>query len=106
MPNTSLTVGDIQEIIRFRNYRLSLHAIERIARRRISVSDIEEALLSNGAEIIENYPNDPRGPSCLVLGFLANAIPLHIQCTYPPSVVIVTAYGPSPEEWRNWRVRT
>ena len=80
MPMTSSTLEEIQNSIRFRNYRLSLHAIERMARRRISVSDIEEALLSNGAEIIENYQNDPRGPSCLVLGFLANTIPS--RCIY------------------------
>lgn len=35
----------------------------------ITLQDMEEALVSEEAEIIEDYPNDPRGHSCLILGF-------------------------------------
>ena len=106
MSNTSPTIGEIQESIRSRNYHFTLHAIDRITQRHITGDDVMVALLSDQAEIIENYPNDPRGPSCLILGFGVHETPMHVQCSYPPSVVIVTAYEPRPEEWRNWRERT
>ncbi|MBI4298691.1 MAG: DUF4258 domain-containing protein [Chloroflexi bacterium] len=71
----------------------------------VSVREVEEAILSGGAEVIENYPEDTRSPSCLVLGLTRGGRPLHIQCTYPPNVAIITAYEPKPEEWIDWRVR-
>ena len=73
--------------------------------RDISVRNLEEALLSVEAEVIEDYPEDPRGPSCLILGFTSDGRPWHIQCTYPPNVAVVTAYEPRPEEWVGWRRR-
>jgi len=50
-------------------------------------------------EIIECYPEDKYGPSCLVLGKCTRKI-LHIQCSLEP-VWIITAYDPtlSPEKW-------
>lgn len=35
--------------------------------------------------IIEDYPDDKYGPSCLILGFTLAGRPLHSQCSYPPS---------------------
>lgn len=88
---------------------MTLHAATRTTIRHISVKDVESAILSDGTEIIERYPNDPRGPSLLMLGFVGNETPLHIQYTYPhtypPSMAIITVYEPRSEEWRNWRVR-
>ena len=61
--------------------------------------------------MIEEYPNDPRGPSCLVLGF-AGKRPIHSVCavkTDPEEVLIVTVYDPSkrPEKWTaDYRRRT
>lgn len=88
-----------------RDYRITLHAARRMVQRHISVKEIEEAVLSAGAEVVEDYLDDPRSPSCLILGTTGNSRPLHIQCTYPPYVSVVTAYEPRPEEWSNFRVR-
>ena len=44
----------------------------------IQIEDLEEALRS--CEVIEDYPNDPRGASCLVLGF-SKQRPLHAVCS-------------------------
>ncbi|MCH8226066.1 MAG: DUF4258 domain-containing protein [Chloroflexi bacterium] len=96
---------EIQDRVRAGDYRVTLHAADRSIQRHISVSDIEGALLSSGAEIIESYPSDPRGSSVLILGFTEKAVALHIQCTYPPAVAVVTVYQPEPGEWTNWRVR-
>lgn len=95
----------IQAKVKGRNYRFTLHAGDRMTERHISVKEVEEALLSGGAEVIEDYPEDPRGPSCLVLGITRGGRPLHIQCTYPPNVAVITAYEPNPEEWIDWRIR-
>jgi hypothetical protein len=37
--------------------------------RDFSVREMEEALLNIKAEVIEDYPEDARGSSCLILGF-------------------------------------
>lgn len=86
-------------------YRFTLHAGERMIERHIAVGEVREALLSEGAEIIENYPDDPRGSSCLVLSMTANGRPLHVQCSYPPNVAVITAYEPEPSEWLDGRTR-
>ena len=96
---------EIQARIKSRDFRVTLQAADRSIRRHISVREIEQALLAVGAEIIENYQEDPRGPSCLVLGFTERAEPLHVQCAYPPAIAIVTAYKPEIEEWTNWRIK-
>jgi hypothetical protein len=59
---------------------------------------VEQAILGNPS-IIEDYPNDKYGPSCLVLGYTEAKRPLHIQCSYSsrPLVKIITLYQPSPE---------
>ncbi len=49
--------------------------------RHITRQEILEAI-ENG-QIIENYPEDKFGPSCLVYGRTDLERPLHIQCSYP-----------------------
>ena len=95
----------IQARVKERDYRFTLHAGDRMTERHISVSEVEEALVSGSAEVIEDYPDDPRSPSCLILGMTGGGRPLHIQCTYPPNVAVVTAYEPKSEEWIDWRIR-
>lgn len=47
-------------------FEFSKHAVDQSIIRRISVREVKEAI-SNG-EIIENYPKDKYGPSCLIFG--------------------------------------
>jgi len=51
-------------------------------------------------EIIESYPEDKYGPSCLILGMTEKGRVLHVQCSLNP-VWIITAYDSAlnPEEW-------
>ena len=86
-------------------YEFSRHATNQSLLRNITVEGLEIAF-ANG-EIIEDYPGDKYGPSCLVLGFTNEKRPLHIQCSYPsrPLVKIITLYEPDPELWDNYRVR-
>jgi hypothetical protein len=69
------------------------------------VQELREAI-ANG-EIIEDYPDDKYGPSCLIVGFTLAARALHVQCSYPsrPLVKIITLYQPNPELWIDFKVR-
>jgi len=66
--------------------------------RTISPEEIKCVILSG--EIIEDYPKDKYGPSCLIYGITEEGRILHVQCSSDP-VWIITAYDPTlnPEEW-------
>jgi hypothetical protein len=51
-------------------------------------------------EVIEDYPNEVRGHSCLMFGFGFERRPIHVVCA-PKSedVAIITAYLSDPAEW-------
>jgi len=92
--------------IQRRRFEFSKHAVDQSIIREISVAEIEQAM-SNRSEVIEEYPDDKYGPSCLILGFTDSGRPFHIQCSYPsrPLIKIVTAYQPDPELWIDYRIR-
>ena len=73
-------IPEIQQKIRDRLYRLSAHAEREREADRVPIRDIEEALLSEECQMVENYPEDPRGASCLVLGFTEHGLPIHAVC--------------------------
>ena len=65
----------------------------------LMISDVEEALLSG--RILENYPEDKRGESCLVVGFSDSGVPVHIVCgERDGKVVIITVYIPRPPKFK------
>jgi len=57
------------------------HAVRQMSRvdRMISPNDIRQVL--NNGEIIEDYPEDRRGHSCLIHGFDKNKRAIHIVCS-------------------------
>ncbi len=99
-------LGDIRDKIVRRQYEFSKHAVDQTIVRDISVSELEQAI-SHRSEVIEDYPEDKYGPSCLVLGFTDAGRPLHVQCSYPvrPLIRIITVYEPDPELWIDLRIR-
>lgn len=58
-------------------YRLTLHAEEERDADEITIDDIEEAYSDAAGVIIEDYPDDPRGHSALVMAFTKAREPLH-----------------------------
>ncbi|PIV23734.1 MAG: hypothetical protein COZ69_09845 [Deltaproteobacteria bacterium CG_4_8_14_3_um_filter_45_9] len=79
---------------------------EKVRLRKIEVGEIEEAIYEGA--IIEPYSDDPRGPSCLILGFTKRGRPLHILCgrLEEDEVLIITAYEPDLREWEtDWKTR-
>lgn len=94
----SKTIGDL---VRAGNYEFSKHAERERQADKIAVAELEAAL--SQCEIIEDYPKDPRGPSCLALGF-SGSRPIHAVCAVkadPAEVLFITVYDPSkrPEKW-------
>lgn len=98
-------IQEIRNKIVQNQFEFSQHALNQSIVRHIGVQELREAM-ANG-QIIEDYPDDKYGPSCLILGFTVAARPLHVQCSYPsrPLVKIITLYEPNPELWINFKVR-
>ncbi len=77
------------------------HAARQMAQpdRMISTADVR-TVIANG-EIIEDYLDDARGHSCLMLAFVAKR-PLHVVCAPKDDyLVIITAYLPNDQQWEN-----
>jgi hypothetical protein len=86
-------------------FEFSKYAVDQSIVRRISVEELIEAI--EKSEIIEDYPEDKYGPSCLILGFTKQERPIHIQCSYPsrPLLKIITNYEPDSDLWIDFRRR-
>jgi hypothetical protein len=98
-------IEDIRRKVGEGRYTISFTHTEKLRSRRIKAADIEQAVKSGN--IIEDYPNDPRGASCLILGRVSNR-PLHILFAQleAQEILVVTAYEPDPEEWEDdWQTR-
>lgn len=87
----------LRKTFKDQSYLFSAHASDRAAERGIFSSEIESAIAQG--EVIEDYPTDKYGPSCLILGKTDTGRSLHIQVSYPPNVKIITVYEPSVDEW-------
>ena len=77
------------------------HAVRQISKqdRMITTKDIRY-VIENG-EVIEDYPEDTRGHSCLILGFRIGR-PIHAVCSPKDDyLAIITAYIPDVQEWEN-----
>jgi hypothetical protein len=66
--------------------------------RLITTSEIRSVI--GYGEIIEDYPEDVRGHSCLIPGYGEGRRAVHVVC--PPKdeyLAIITAYLPDADEW-------
>ena len=75
----------------------------------ITTGILEEAIGSDKPEVIEDSPEDRRGPSCLLLGWTAQQRPIHVCIGYRGSKpLVITTYRPDlwPHKWdRGFRSR-
>ena len=98
-----MKIEEIRRAFREKQFRYTKHGLEQRINRDISSQEIDQTIF-NG-EIIEDYPADKYGPSCLVYGKTKEGRPLHVQIAFLPIVSIVTAYEPNPDEWIDNRIR-
>src|SRR4030042_1498509 len=92
-----MIIDEIKEKVSKNEYYYTLHSeIERKADD-LTFYQIEEAILAG--DILEQYPDDGRGKSCLLVGFSEN-IPIHIVYgKRSEKIVIITAYVPKPPKF-------
>ena len=98
-------INQLRSKIAANQFEFSKHALDQSILRGITVQELREAIADG--EVIEDYPNDKYGPSCLVFGMTKAHEPIHIQCSYPSRKVvkIITPYQPDPEQWIEYKVR-
>ena len=77
------------------------HALDRMnaESEMITFEEVREVVVEG--EIIEDYPEDVRGHSCLMLRFTRSGRPVHVVCTPKERYLgIITAYVPSEMKWK------
>ena len=102
----SMDISFIRQAVASNRYEISQHADKERRNDDLSFADIENAIETG--KIIELYPNDPRGPSCLVFGRARDGRPIHLAIGFLPCnwVRIITVYIPDPEGWGcDWATR-
>jgi Domain of unknown function (DUF4258) len=80
------------------DYQETPHAAIRRYERGIRLEHVEIAIGFGGPEVIEDYPGDPRGHSCLFRGEVHGHV-LHALCTLTVPVLIISCYWPDPAQW-------
>ena len=76
------------------------HAVRQMSHpgRMITPRDVEDVVFEG--ELIEDYPEDLRGHSCLLLGWPGD-MALHVVCSAKEDyLAIITAYRPDPRRWQ------
>jgi hypothetical protein len=75
------------------------HAVRQMSRpdRMISVDEVRRAVVDG--EVLEDYPEDARGHSCLMRGD-GDGRPIHVVCAPKEAyLAIITAYVPNSDQW-------
>jgi hypothetical protein len=76
------------------------HALVQMARLDRMITPSEVRMVIEHGIIVEDYPNDKRGHSCLLLGHGDGGRPIHVVCSPREDyLAIITAYLPSVFEW-------
>lgn len=83
------------------------HAVRQMLRPDRMITPTEIKRVVELGEIIEDYPDDMRGHSCLMLGYGDERRSIHVVCSPKEEYLsIITAYLPDINEWKdNFRQR-
>jgi hypothetical protein len=76
------------------------HAVKQMLKpeRMITTKEVRRTIADG--DIIEDYPEDPRGHSCLIFGRGDDNRPLHLVCAPKEDyLAIITVYIPDSSEW-------
>jgi hypothetical protein len=114
-----MDLSALQAAIRQHDRLATTHALREALADSLDIADTWESLADTICEVIEDYPHDPRGASCLLLCFVAGR-PVHAVVAFPaPQIaaargaaavaVLITIYRPdlTPTLWSaDYRTRT
>lgn len=82
-------------------YRVTPHIAEELDSDDLSLDELLECLLHGVSEVIEDYPGDPRGASCLILTWRPDGSPIHTVIGYSGErLTLVTVYRPDRDRGR------
>lgn len=97
----SETFDKVREAIADERVHVSEHAYDEAIDDHLSIVDVISRTPSGG-EVVEDYPKDPRGPSCLVLLYVHEDKPVHAVWALDVGsggAILVTVYRPDPSRW-------
>lgn len=83
------------------------HAVDAMIAEEEMISKDEVRHVIFRGEIIEDYPHDKRGHSCLIFAMTLKMRPVHIVCSPKEDYLgIITVYVPTEDKWeKNFKTR-
>jgi hypothetical protein len=101
----SISLEFIRAEITAQTYELSVHADDERVADPLLLTEVEYVLLH--CQQLEDYPDDPRGESCLVVGFTPEGIPVSRTCGLrkESSGTSTSYYIPTMPKWRDPCIR-
>lgn len=98
-PEQEMDVEKIAYLTACGLYEFSEHAEQERIADGFSVEDVKKVALYG--ELIEDYPEDLRGHSCLMLGWAVDGRPIHAVLTILLTEVVrfITVYEPTSPKW-------
>ena len=103
----SETLRNIQQLVKDGFVRISEHGYDELAADNILVREVIDNI--NGAIVVEDYPEYPKGPCVLVIQRDSDSQPVHVLWGIPKGhsspAVLVTAYKPDPDLWEDGYMR-
>lgn len=98
---SSESFSQVKQAIHAGAVYVSVHARDEAVADDLLMQDIQAATL--GADCIEDYPEDPRGPSCLLLCTIGGR-PVHALWGFDEHrlrAILITVYRPDSNRWSN-----
>lgn len=113
MFDSPMDIQDIQDAIRAGHMLAGSHSAAEAAADGLTLDDLWVSLLTSTVEMVEEYPSDPRGSSCLLYCEVAGnaehvviafpSLPAAHQRGYPSLAFLVTCYRPGgPRHAAKW----
>ena len=97
----SETLDRIKRLVSIGEVRISEHGYDELAADGLLAREVISGL--GESELVEDYPDYPKGPSVLVLQADSEGEPVHAVWGIPKGkdkpAVLVTAYRPDPKKW-------
>ena len=77
------------------------HAVMQMSRPERMITADEVRHVVDDGELVEDYPEDRRGHSCLLLGRGEDGRAVHVVCSPKDEfLAVITAYLPSADAWQ------